>query len=910
MYSYGIFQSSITAPTSSGYRDKFLRISLDQLQDDAFASSPPSKLFASKKRICEEEISLAECIQYNGVERNLILMEIPQSALSNVDSSIITTNKTKKKTGLFTLKLGDNSQDQEIVAYLVLRYTVVCSSSDVPQQNATTTSTSTPFIANDVTDDTEVSMTEQEASDSEDEEVFEESNPFKSPRSFSSSFSKTMIENNGSKTQPIVISENDQNYLSFSEKPLTPEKPKTNISLLTKETLFDEKSLLDSENMANSDITVVQQTTEQQKAAEQNADIEQIHDSLQHLEKEAKTQQDETVTKLSQTHDTETNKNSDPQDTTSNDDAEEGSNFFLLDEEEEKDHANTAVPTNYESTFSYASETADSLQNEIRENHEIRVDTISEIEPPRETIETDNIQNDDADCKINTLFSVNGGENQNVTEEDDFDIILSPSHPISHEESGLTEENTEKVQETIIKNISSIETENQPNVINPNVAPLNDQPHQSISTDLLIENNLNTPPQIMPGLLNDNPSSFSSLEESEKTSSQNGTQSGHDETHADNDDDEMFSPLQTSTVAHPQAYSFVESKPNENLTSKIVNSYIKEEKQVEELEELRKKNSELVEQISVQTQKILDLEKYSNSFHPMVISIIWGLICSLLYSISQKEASTINPILVCAFNTIIVYFGVQLTRSLKYYNYGTHLVNYLKEAKFFNRRESMTKKREFENYLQKLFSLEDARFLDDAFRSASWGLVLGFFTVVLKFMFLDRNDATIEVSTDFMTFFKSGILYKCVYRAVSDELFERLFCFLFSLFLFKEFNLKQRMLYVVDRVTNPNHKELYKSMNDFLEKNKIAETSKSTATASHRMGLPDYQSIILSAIISALFSINDSPSQQVFTSDSFFFDKLVGSFAFSYMFFVQERIELCMVAHFCRNFVDVLFGNY
>nr|CAG4709470.1 unnamed protein product [Naegleria fowleri] len=222
----------------------------------------------------------------------------------------------------------------------------------------------------------------------------------------------------------------------------------------------------------------------------------------------------------------------------------------------------------------------------------------------------------------------------------------------------------------------------------------------------------------------------------------------------------------------------------------------------------------------------------------------------------------------------------------------------------------MTKKREFENYLQKLFSLEDARFLDDAFRSASWGLVLGFFTVVLKFMFLDRNDATIEVSTDFMTFFKSGILYKCVYRAVSDELFERLFCFLFSLFLFKEFNLKQRMLYVVDRVTNPNHKELYKSMNDFLEKNKIAETSKSTATASHRMGLPDYQSIILSAIISALFSINDSPSQQVFTSDSFFFDKLVGSFAFSYMFFVQERIELCMVAHFCRNFVDVLFGNY
>ncbi|KAG2391960.1 hypothetical protein C9374_013445 [Naegleria lovaniensis] len=894
---------TLAAPSSSGYRDKFLRISLDQLQDDAFASSPPSKLFASKKRICEEELNLAECIQYNGVERNLILMEISQSALSNVDSSIITANKSKKKTGLFSLKLGDNSQDQEIVAYLVLRYTIVCSSSDVPQQNPTATSISTPFISNDITDDTEVSMTEQEASDSDDEEVFDESNGFKSPRSFSSSFSKSTSENNGNKT----ITEKDQNNISFSEKPLTSEKPRTNLSLLTKESLLDSNTSLELNLPTASNDATAQQTTNQQPtspAIEQNADNVQNQDSsLDHKEQEVKTERNEELTSLSQPN---IDKSPLTQElNTSNGDTEEGSNFFLLDEEE--DTANAVVATSTKPTISSATEHVDPIQNEPREDHEVGVNMVSEIEPMTETVETSKIQNE-ADSSKLTTATMNGDSNQNNKEEDDFDIILSSSHPTILSGNSSIEEKDEKIPDMLLENLPSIETESQTSV--NIVAPLNEASHQSsseTSTNLLAENNLNMSSQSKPALVNDNSSSFSSLEDVEKLSPQNVTYFGHDEAHVDNDDEEMFSPLHTSTVEYSQAHSFTEPKPNESLTSKIVKSCIKEEKQVEELEELRKKNSELVEQISTQNQKILDLEHYSNSFHPMVISLIWGLICSLLYSISQKEASTINPILVCAFYTIIVYFGVQLTRSLKYYNYGTHIVNYLKEAKFFNRSEPITKKQALGNYLQKLFSLEDVRFLDDVFRSASWGLLLGLLTVILKFLFLERSDTT-NGETSIMTFFKSGVLYKCVYRAVADELFERLFCFLFTIFLFKEFNLKQRMFYLIDRVTNPNHKELYKSMNDFLEKNKISDTPK--PNTSHRMGLPDYQSVILSAIISTMFSINDSPSQHVFTSDSFFFDKLVGSFAFSYMFFVQERIELCMIAHFCRNFIDVLFGNY
>jgi len=874
-----------------------LRISLDQLPDDAFSSSPSAKMLNSRKRICEEQINLAESIQQNNMERNLVLMEVTQSALSLVDSSLSSNKKAKKKS-IFPLKIGTDESD-EVVGYLVLRYTISCSSGVSTGESFQSSSS----LANDMTDDTEVSLTEMEAGSDDEED--EEGDVFKSPRAnpiVKDHVEENKVENTSdttvNDTLPVITS------TDINQPPIENEDTKRDI-------VQDHSTPSEEQNPI---VT--------QEKPQQSTDTTQAEPVVPELPR----QEPQEIPEMSPNN---------TEDEKSTGEHDNSSNFFLLDDEDlEQEKSNEKQP---EKSIEEAIPQTEPVEI-VKDNDVVVID--SNISKDESIVPDENMKDHVEEIHDELPVKDHVDEQESMTEtleESPQQIILSEGSEQAEmkltEQSYTNEENANQLESpSIVSPALTIESVDEKTAVDQKpitfldldddvdiiLSEEKDTQHAGTTSPKFEESTAVTPEDFSSPIESDHVH-FESQDLDQSTvepvthESQNLIEDAEEE-----DDDAMFSSFYVQPLQEDKAViQEVKEQPIVNKREKL-HHYI-----VEKAINGGTNNSSIVDQdnkhllsiIESQSQKILELENYSNSFHPLIIAVMWGLICSLIYSISQLQVSALNPLLVSIFYTIIVYFGVQLGKGLRYFNYGTHLVNYLKETKFLKKSSDfkVVNKEEystFEVLTRKYLSSDDVRFLDDLLRSASWGVILGVALVILKTMFTDSG----EVSTPdagFYHFFVNGILHKCLYRAVADELFERLFCFLLSIYLFKQYNLKLKIKYLIDRFTNPNHKEQYATLEDFERQNLPSNdtSTKQNTSGNGVMSLPDYGAILTSIILSTLFSVNDY-NTPTFTSDSFIFDKILGSFAFCYMFYVQEKIELCIIAHFTKNMVDVLFGYY
>ena len=884
-------------------------MSLEQLQDEAFTASPASKLLTSKKRICEEEINLAEAVSMNAMERSLVLMEITQNGLSQIESTIA-AKKLKKKTGIFPIKLGGDDQDQEIVAYLVLRYTISCSTNDT-QPNL-----STSMVSNDITDDTEVSMTEPEVSDDEEDEE-----PFKSPRILGttprSEYKDNVNTPFGSPSQQEIFQKPVVNEVENNSLQKTQNQSSNNLESITQTNGSTEKKI-ETEQPS----IIVESNTN-------NTIVENVQESTVSSEK--------IENPLAKTED-------------------EGSNFFLLDEEEEQEEPKQLeqspvmimeMPTMTTTEEQKIDPSQPPSQEPQQEPEEIEVveqvpestslpieenvtETVTpqqeEPEKPQITPSQVEVESPKKDSMIvvqkepeesqSFLDLSDEEEEETKPEQINEPISVNTTQSISStvEEEPLKEEpGLDEKPLTIETSEKQSEEESDFDIILSPYEESNSTNDANLATNVVHKPEEQKPVEETQPIADIKTSDIVNKDSTEKLLT---PEDHHD--HSYSSDEDMFTPVYSSNNIYESKIPDVEEptipKPN-NLHTKIIESVLNENKANEETEsltsseynEIQRDYSEALIVLDLQKQKIIELENYSNSFHPLVVSLIWGLICSLLYSVSQVEVSAIRPILVATFYTIVVYFGVQLTRAMKFYSYGTHLTNYLKEIRFLKKLESMPKKDigTLGNYLKKYITSEDFRFLDDIFRSASWGALFALVALILKALFSSGDEQpNLGDDSAIYRFFVSGILYKCLYRSVTEELFERLFCLLLSVFIFNEFNLTIKIKYIIDKYTNPKHSDQFRNLADFEK-----QQPKPIKSGKAVLSLPHYSSVILATIISTIFSIGQ-PARHTYTTDSFIFDKLLGSFVYSYMFVVQEKVELCMVAHFTKNLIDVIFSYY